>query len=139
MLDLTQEERELLDEALAIGKALGRPFTEREVLAHARAQGVALRLKFDPRFVKVAQRQGKQMPLWTVDEDQDRLNRRYMADFFAALSNYAEWCHSDATGRASDVLSDAYSMTSGPRPVMPRREELVRSYLERQGWTFEEE
>lgn len=138
MADLSFEERQLLDEAIVAGKALGRPFTEREVLANARQQGYALRLAFDHRFVKVSERRGSQLPLWTVNEDQDRLNRCYMADFFGALSDYARRCYSDATGHASETLNKAYAGV-GPRPEMPSRDELVRDYLERQGWTFESE
>lgn len=138
MADLSHEERQLLDEAIQLGKALGRPFTEREVLAHARREGYALRLAFDYRFVKVAERRGAQLPLWIVDENQDRLHRCYMADFFSALSDYARRCYSEATGYASKVLSEAYSGV-GPRPQMPSRDELVRDYLTAQGWTFESE
>ena len=138
MADLSFEERALLDEAIEIGKRLNRPFTEREVLAHARREGYALRLTFDPRFVKVAERNGRQLPLWIVDEDQDRLNRRYMSDFFGALSGYARRCYSEATAYASDVLT-AEQLRCVPNAERSNRDQLVIQRLREQGWTFEQE
>lgn len=138
MAELSHEERALLNEAVEIGKALGRPFTESEVLYHAKRQGYALRLAFDYRFVKVAERKGRQMPLWIVDEDQDRLNRCYMADFFGALADYARRCYSEATGHASDILA-AEQLRNVPNAERSNRDQLVYDYLARQGWTFESE
>lgn len=66
-MGLSPVERQLMDQAIEFARSLNRPFTEREVLAHARQAGYALRLCFDPHFKKISERQGYQFPLWIVD------------------------------------------------------------------------
>lgn len=58
-----------MDQAIEMARSLNRPFTEGEVLAHARREGYCLRLTFDPRFKKISGRKGlDQPPLWIVKE-----------------------------------------------------------------------
>lgn len=68
MLELSPEERVLMDEAVAIGRALGRPFLAHEIFAHSRREGYALYPAFDRRLKKTDKRDRYGRAYWIVVE-----------------------------------------------------------------------